>query len=60
MEENSKKVIGETYEPGKPTEAYNWRKKLRSQEEMLRYLQSAERYWFSKEGFGSERRRTPA
>lgn len=32
------KVIGASYEEGKPEEAYNWRKKLQSREEMLKYL----------------------
>jgi hypothetical protein len=60
MEKNDEKVLGETYESGKPTEAYNWRKKMQNPEQMLRYLQTAERYWSGQDGFGSERRRTPA
>ena len=56
----AQKVLGETYEPGKPAGAYNWRAKLRSREEMLKYLQTGERYWYGKEWYGSERRRTPA
>ena len=32
------KVIGATYEEGKPEEPYDWRKKLQSREEMLKYL----------------------
>lgn len=32
------KVIGPTYEEGKPEGAYDWRKKLQSREEMLKYL----------------------
>jgi len=54
------KVLGETYEPGTPSGPYNWRTKLESREDMLKYLQSGERYWYGKEWFGSERRRTPA
>jgi hypothetical protein len=53
-------VLGPTYEPGKPEEPYNWRKKLKNREEMLKYLQTAERYWFSKEWYGSEKRKNPA
>lgn len=60
MEELKKEVLGATYEPGKPTEACNWRLKLQDQDQMMRYLQTAERYWFSQDWFGSERRRTPA
>ncbi len=32
------KVLGETYEPGKPEEAANWRVKLKKREEILAYL----------------------
>jgi hypothetical protein len=32
------KVIGATYEEGKPEGVYDWRKKLQSREEMLKYL----------------------
>ncbi len=55
-------VLGETYEKGKPTgeEMGRWRQKLESREEKLKYLQSAERYWYGKDWFGSEKRRTPA
>jgi hypothetical protein len=53
-------VLGPTHEPGKLGEPYNWRKKLRNREEMLKYLQTGERYWFSKEWYGSEKRKTPA
>ncbi len=38
----------------------NWRKKLRSREEILKYLQTGERYWFSKDWYGSEKRANPA
>lgn len=54
------KPLGETYEPGKPTGPCNWRSKLSSREEMLKYLQTGERYWYGKEWYGSEKRRTPA
>ncbi len=32
------KVLGPTYEPGKPEEAENWRVKLKDRDEMLAYL----------------------
>ncbi len=56
------KVLAETYEPGKPEgeEVGRWRQKLESREEKLRYLETAERYWYGKEWFGSERRKNPA
>ena len=55
-------VLGETFEPGKPEgeDVGKWRQKLTSREERLKYLQNGERYWFSEEWFGSERRKTPA
>ncbi len=54
------KILGPTYEAGKPEESDNWRKKLRSKDEMIRYLKTAERYWFSDEWYGSEKRKNPA
>ena len=53
-------VLGETYEAGKPDGPQNWRKKLRNRDEMLRYLTTGERYWYSDDWYGSEKRRTPA
>lgn len=38
----------------------NWRKKLATREEMLEYLKTGERYWFSNDWYGSEKRKTPA
>ena len=56
------KVLGPTYEEGKPEDITHgrWRDKLESREEKLKYLQTAERYWFSTEWVGSERRKNPA
>ena len=55
-------VLGDTFEEGAPDgeELGKWRRKLDSREDKLKYLQSGERYWFSEEWFGSEKRRTPA
>ena len=55
-------VMGPTYEPGKPDgeESGRWRQKLESREEKMKYLQSGERYWYSEDWFGSEKRKTPA
>ena len=60
MAEEQELVGAETYEPGKPTAHHNWRSKLSSRAEMLKYLQTGERYWYSVEWYGSEKRRTPA
>jgi hypothetical protein len=55
------KVLGATYEPGKPEDKDDgrWRQKLGSRDEELMYLRTAEHYWYG-EGFGSERRKKPA
>ncbi len=55
-------VLGPTYEKGAPEgeDEGRWRQKLQSRDEKLKYLQSGERYWYSQEGFGSEKRKTPA
>jgi len=55
-------VLGATFEEGKPEgeDLGKWRQKLASREEKLRYLQNGERYWFSEEWFGSEKRKNPA
>ncbi|MDD4858712.1 MAG: hypothetical protein PHR56_00690 [Dehalococcoidales bacterium] len=55
-------VLGATYESGEPQgeQAGQWRQKLDSREERLKYLRSGERYWYSKEWFGSEKRKNPA
>lgn len=37
-----------------------WREKLNTKEEMLKYLQTGERYWYSDDWFGSEKRKNPA
>ncbi|MBW1807390.1 MAG: hypothetical protein JRJ87_04290 [Deltaproteobacteria bacterium] len=53
-------IIGETYEPGKPEKAEDWRAKFSSRAQMLKYLEYGERYWFSDDWYGSERRKKPA
>jgi hypothetical protein len=55
-------VLGATFEEGSPEgeDLGKWRQKLDSREDKLKYLQNGERYWFSEEWFGSERRKTPA
>jgi len=55
-------VLSETYEPGKPDteDLGRWRQKMSSRDEKLRYLKTAERYWYAEEGYGSEKRKNPA
>jgi hypothetical protein len=55
-------ILGETYEPGKPSpEAPGlWRNKLQDRKQMLKYLETGLRYWYAKEGYGSEKRKNPA
>ncbi len=55
-------LLKETYEKGKPEgeDEGKWRQKLGSREERLKYLEAAERYWYGKEVYGSEKRKNPA
>ncbi len=55
-------VLAETYEPDRPVgeDIGKWRQKLESREDKLKYLQSGERYWYSDDWFGSEKRKNPA
>jgi len=55
-------VLGATYEEGKPESENDgkWRQKLGNREEKLKYLQTGERYWYSQDWFGSEKRKNPA
>ncbi len=58
----SVEVLGETFETGEPKgeEPGKWRPKLQNRKEKLKYLETAERYWFSKDWYGSEKRKKPA
>jgi len=55
-------VLGATFEEGKPAgeEMGRWRQKLASRSEKLKYLQTGERYFYSQDWFGSEKRKKPA
>lgn len=55
-------VLSETYESGKPQgeEQGRWEQKLLNRQEKLKFIEEGLRYWYSKEGFGSEKRKTPA
>ena len=54
------KVLGPTYEPGKPEGNSDWREKLTSRDERVNYIKTALRYWYSKDWFGSEKRKQEA
>jgi hypothetical protein len=54
------KILAETYEPGIPEEKIDWRSKLKSREEKMAYLKTGERYWYSDDWYGSEKRKNPA
>ncbi|NCO33225.1 MAG: hypothetical protein AUJ92_05980 [Armatimonadetes bacterium CG2_30_59_28] len=63
MSENATvEVLGPTYEPGKPNPEGegDWEKKLTTQEAMLGYIRTADRYWYAEESYGSEKRKDPA
>lgn len=55
-------VLGETFEQGKPNgeNQGRWGQKLATRNDILKYLQTGQRYFSSSEGFGSEKRKTPA
>ena len=55
-------VLGATFEPVKPEgeDAGKWRQKLGSRQAKLKYLETGERYWYSDDWFGSEKRKNPA
>ena len=55
-------MLGGTFEEGAPEgeELGKWRRKLDSREDKLKYLRNGERYWYSEEWFGSEKRKNPA
>jgi hypothetical protein len=55
-------VLGATFEEGKPSGECmgRWSQKLSSRNEMLKYLQTGQRYFYSQDWFGSEKRKTPA
>jgi hypothetical protein len=55
-------VLGATYEEGKPggEDMGKWRQKLASRNEKLKYLETGERYFYSRDWFGSEKRKKPA
>lgn len=56
-------ILGETYEPGQTAsgDKYNWQDKIGDdRKEVLRFLESGLRYWYSDDWFGSEKRKNPA
>ena len=55
-------VLAETYEAGEPRgeDTGRWRQKLENRDEKLKYLKTGERYWYSGDWFGSEKRKNPA
>ena len=55
-------ILAETYEAGAPEgeEVGRWRQKLESRADKMKYLETGERYWYSSDWFGSEKRKTPA
>lgn len=56
-------ILGATYEAG-PThdgEKYDWISRVGSErQDLLKFLKTGLRYWYSGEWFGSEKRKNPA
>jgi hypothetical protein len=55
-------VLGPTFEAGKPSgeKMGKWGQKLASRSETLKYLQTGQRYFYSDDWYGSEKRKKPA
>ena len=56
------KVLDETYEDGVPEcvgcgQGKGWRSHLQTREQKIMYLKTAERYWYSNDWYGSEKRK---
>ncbi len=54
------KVLGATYEEGKPDQKSDWREKLASRDERLGFIRTAMRYWYNDDWYGSEKRKQEA
>jgi hypothetical protein len=54
------KVLGPTFEEGKPDTTVDWRVKLTSRDDVVGYIRTALRYWYSSEWYGSEKRKQEA
>jgi hypothetical protein len=59
---NEVEILGPTYEKGKPAgeKLGHWEQKLGSRSEILKYLETGQRYFYSQDWFGSEKRKNPA
>ena len=56
-------ILGATYEEGQPegAEMGKWSQKLATSTDTIKYLQTGLRYFYAgNEGFGSEKRKSPA
>ncbi|MFC1872631.1 hypothetical protein ACFLYV_02805 [Chloroflexota bacterium] len=55
-------VLAANFEKGTPQGEYEgkWRGKIGVRADQLKYLKNGERYWYSDDWFGSEKRKTPA
>jgi hypothetical protein len=55
------KVLDETYEPGNPSvdndQIDNWRNKIRNRDQNMKFLESSQRYWYSNDWYGSEKKK---
>lgn len=57
---NKVDLLGQSAEEGKPEGKEDWRLKLQDRDQMVQYLKTGLRYWYSTDVFGSEKRKTPA
>ena len=47
MKNKKKKVLGDTSTPSGADSSLDWKRQLKSREDMLKYIKTAERYWYS-------------
>ena len=60
MKHKESEALGPIDEKESPKIKGPWRHKLTDRQDKLKYLRQAERYWYSEEWFGSEKRKNPA
>ncbi len=56
-EEKDKEVLDVKTEEDEIYKRYDWREKLTTRDDRIKYLKTALRYWYSNEWYGSERQK---
>jgi len=53
--DKDKGVFDVKIKDNEPYKRYDWREKLKTRDEKIKYLKTALRYWYSNEWYGSEK-----